>query len=110
MFKYQNVCIVGGRPAGIAVVVALARQNRRITIVDCAGRPSEARGLRRTALHEIHRAAIKHPQTMANPRLLLDRERGLRRRLLASLAGQPNIFESLFTIHVGASRFQRLWS
>jgi 2-polyprenyl-6-methoxyphenol hydroxylase-like FAD-dependent oxidoreductase len=57
-----------------------------------------------------HRSLMKPTQTMAAFMLLLERNGQIQSRALAGLAGQPEVFESLLAIHVGASRFRDLYS
>jgi 2-polyprenyl-6-methoxyphenol hydroxylase-like FAD-dependent oxidoreductase len=58
----------------------------------------------------LHRALMKHPQTMASLLLALERNGQLQRRVLAGLTQHPDVFKSLVAIHVGASSFRDLYS
>lgn len=58
----------------------------------------------------LHRRLMRRPRTMASLMLLLERNSQLQRRALAALERQPNVFESLLAIHVGAASFRHLWS
>lgn len=58
----------------------------------------------------LHGAIMKRPRTMASLMMALDRNNQLQRRALAGLARHPELFQSLLSIHVGASTFRRLYS
>jgi 2-polyprenyl-6-methoxyphenol hydroxylase-like FAD-dependent oxidoreductase len=58
----------------------------------------------------LHRTLMKRPQTMASLMLGLERNGQFQRRALAGLAQQPEVFQSLLAIHVGASSFRDLCS
>lgn len=58
----------------------------------------------------LHRKLMKRPQTMASLMLTLERNGQLQRRVLASLARFPEIFELLLSVHVGAGSFRDLSS
>ena len=62
------------------------------------------------AYQRQHKALMKPTQTMATLMLLLERSGQIQSRALAGLAGEPEVFESLLAIHVGASRFRDLCS
>ena len=55
-----------------------------------------------------HRALMKRPQRMASLMLTLEHSGQLQRRALAAFAQNPELFESLLAIHVGASSFGEL--
>ncbi len=57
-----------------------------------------------------HRSVMKRPQTMASLMLMLERDKRLQRRALAALAEQPDIFQSLLAIHLGAPQVRSLLS
>jgi flavin-dependent dehydrogenase len=52
-----------------------------------------------------HRKLMKRPETMASLMLTLGCSAQLQRRVLAGLARNPAVFESLLAVHLGAARF-----
>ena len=49
-----------------------------------------------------HRRLARRPQMMGNLMLLLDRFPALRRRVIRSLAAEPEIFANMLAMHVGS--------
>jgi len=72
-----------------------------------------AQSIRRGGLEDYqseHVRLSRRPHAMAALMLLtMDSHAGLRRRVLASLAKRPHVFESLLAIHVGERSFLDLW-
>jgi flavin-dependent dehydrogenase len=50
-----------------------------------------------------HRRIGRRPEFMANLMLLLDRQRGLRQRVLRAMSAQPRLFSRMLAHHVGQS-------
>jgi flavin-dependent dehydrogenase len=48
-----------------------------------------------------HRRIGRRPEFMADLMLLLDRQRGLRRRVLRAMSAQPRLFARMLAHHVG---------
>jgi menaquinone-9 beta-reductase len=54
-----------------------------------------------------HPSILRLPQTMARIMLLMDRWRGVRRKTLRILAGEPRLFDGLLRVHIGEERRAR---
>jgi flavin-dependent dehydrogenase len=56
-----------------------------------------------------HRKLMKRPHTMSSLMLMLECNAELQRRVLAGLAHNPRMFQSLLAVHVGAAQLSHLW-
>jgi len=103
----QNVVLVGDASGSVDAItgqgICLAvKQAHALRVALRAGNIGE--------YQRLHRALMKRPQVMGSLMLMLERNVGLRQRALAGLARNPEVFESLLALHVGASSFRRVCS